>query len=126
MTGEKKYFPILKGESVGESGEFNGYAIIISTPDDLKREWSNNEIAILKSDMEQYFNEHPREIDHLFEKISAVVAEFGESIGDFASFAQARAAICLVKSTDASFVLEDKMHITIAASENLGEIYFID
>jgi phosphohistidine swiveling domain-containing protein len=126
LTEEKKYFPILKGESVGEPGEFNGYAIIVRTPDDLKREWSNNEIAVLQTDMEQYFNERPREIDHLFEKVSAVIAEFGESIGDFASFAQARDAICLVKTADASFVLEDKMHITISASENLGEIYFID
>ena len=126
MTDEKKYFPILKGESVGEPGEFSGYAIIIETPEELNRDWRRNEIVILKLEMEQYFNAHPEEIDHLFEKASAVVAEFGEAIGEFASYAQARAAICLVKTADASFVLEDEMHITVRASENLGEIYFID
>ena len=126
MTGEKKYFPILKGESVGVPGEFSGYAIIIERPEDLKREWSNTEIAVLKSDLDQYFKQHPGEIDHLFEKVPVVIAEFGEAIGDFASFAQARDAICLVKTPDASYVLEDKMHITVTASENLGEIYFID
>ena len=124
--GGKKYFPILRGESVGESGEFSGYAVIVRIPDDLTREWESNKIAVLKDDIEGYFNENPGAIDTLFEQVSVVICEFGEAYGDLASIAHAHETICIVKAADASYVLEDEMHITVAASENLGEIYFID
>ena len=126
MTGEKKFFPILKGESVGESGEFSGYVVIVESPEELSREWKASEIAVIKDDMESHFESNPGDIDSLFEKVTAVIAEFGEPIGDFASIAHVREAILIVKALDATYVLEDGMHITVAASENLGEIYFID
>jgi len=126
LTVENPFFPILKGESVGESGVITGYAVLIRNPEDLKREWGTNDIAILKAEMESHFDSNPGDIDMVFQNVSAVIAEFGEPIGEFASIAHVREAICLVKALDAAFVLEDGMHITVSASENLGEIYFID
>ncbi len=119
-------FPILKGISIGESGEYTGYAIVVCEPGELSREWASNEIAVLSDELESHFETNPGDIDLLFSNVSAVLVEFGEPIGDFASIAHAREAICIAKVSDASFVLESQMHIRIAATENLGEVFFID
>jgi len=119
-------FPILRGESVGETGEFSGHVVVVSSPKDLKRQWASDHIAVLDQSLERHFKTKPRDLDNLFAQVSAVVAEFGESIGEFAAFAYAHEAIGIVKVPDATMVLENGMHIRLCASENLGEIFFID
>ncbi len=119
-------FPILRGESVGESGEFSGVAVIVTTPDELNREWASNEIAVLKQDLELHFVSNPGDLDVLFTNVAAVLAEFGEPIGEFAAVAYSREAIGVVKVDDATNVLEADMHIRVVAMENLGEVFFID
>ena len=119
-------FPILRGESVGESGEFSGVAVIVTTPDELKREWASNEIAVLKKNLEPHFISNPGDLDVLFTNVAAVLAEFGEPIGEFAAVAYSREAIGVVKVDDATSVLEADMHIRVVAMENLGEVFFID
>ena len=37
-------FPILRGESVSEAGEFSGRVVIICEPDELEREWKKGEV----------------------------------------------------------------------------------
>ena len=125
-TDDVPIFPILRGESVGEHGEFSGRVYIVATPDDLHREWASDEIAVLHHNMETYIRENPGELDALFEKVSVVLAEFGEAIGEFSSFAYGREAIGIVKLQDACFVLENDMHIRVVAFENTGDIFFID
>ena len=119
-------FPILRGEAVGKTGEFIGHVVIVSSPKDLKRHWMSDHIAILDQSLEHHFKTNPRDLDTLFAKVKAVVAEFGESIGEFAASAYAHDAIGMVKIADATMVLENGMHIRVQASENLGEIFFID
>ena len=131
MSGEadkldETFFPILRGDSVGEPGEFSGFVYIVKTPEDLKREWSTDSIAVLKEELVDHFRENPGDMDALFEDVSAVIAEFGEPISDLAAVAYAREAICIVKVADATFVLEDKMHIRVVCTENTGEVFFID
>ncbi|MGY5876846.1 MAG: hypothetical protein RTU30_13945 [Candidatus Thorarchaeota archaeon] len=123
---ERTVFPILKGVSIGESGEYTGYAVVVCEPEELAREWAPSEIAVLSDNLESHFETNPGDIDLLFSKVSAVLVEFGEPIGDFASIAHVREAICIGKVSDASFVLESQMHIRIVATENLGEVFFID
>ncbi len=123
---ESPIFPILRGESVSESGEFSGRAVIICKPDDLKRDWAADSIAILHRDLEFYFTENASALESLFEVVAVVLAEFGESISPFASFATQHGAIAVVKVTDATHVLEDDMHIRVKAIENQGDVYFID
>ena len=119
-------FPLLRGESVGESGEFSGVVVIVTTPDELKREWASNEIAVLKQDLESHFISNPGDLDVLFTNVAAVLAEFGEPIGEFAAVAYSREAIGVIKVDDATSVLEADMHIRVVAMENLGEVFFID
>jgi hypothetical protein len=119
-------FPILRGESVSESGEFSGKVVIICEPEDLKREWDADSIPILHHDLDNYFNENPAVLDSLFQEVTAVLAEFGESISQFATFATQHGAIAVVKVTDATHVLEDDMHIRVEAIENQGDVFFID
>jgi len=119
-------FPILRGESVSESGEFSGRAVIVCKPEDLKREWATDSIAILHEDLESYFSENPAALDSLFEEATAVLAEFGESISQFATYATQHGAIAVVKVSDATHVLEDNMHIRVEAIENQGDVFFID
>ena len=128
MNEEKEapVFPILRGESVSEAGEFSGRVAIICKPDDLQREWASGLIPVLHHDLESYFQDHPAALDQLFKKATAVVAEFGESIGQFAAYATQHGAIALVKVVDATYVLENDMHIRIVAAENQGDIFFID
>ncbi|MHA2320843.1 MAG: hypothetical protein ACXACG_04220 [Candidatus Thorarchaeota archaeon] len=73
------YFPILRGESVSEAGEFSGKVVIICEPKDLEREWAADSIPVLHEDLESYFNENSASLDRLFEEVTAVLAEFGES-----------------------------------------------
>lgn len=119
-------FPILRGESVSESGEFSGRAVIVCKPADLEREWDANSIAILHEDLESYFIENPAALDSLFEEVTVVLAEFGESISQYATYATQHGAIAVVKVTDATNVLEDDMHIRVEAIENQGDVFFID
>ncbi len=119
-------FPILRGEAVGKNGEFIGHVVIVSSPKDLKRKWVSDHIAVLNQSLERHFKTNPKDLDDLFAKVKAVVAEFGESIGEFAASAYGHDAICMVKIADATMVLENGMHIRVQASENLGEIFFID
>ncbi len=119
-------FPILRGESVSESGEFSGRAVIVCEPADLDREWAADSIPILHEDLEAYFNENPAAMDTLFEEVTTVLAEFGESISQFATYATQHGAIAVVKVTDATHVLEDDMHIRVEAIENQGDVFFID
>ncbi|RDE17274.1 MAG: hypothetical protein C4K49_03660 [Candidatus Thorarchaeota archaeon] len=119
-------FPILRGEAVGKTGEFIGHVVIVSSPKDLKRKWLPDHIAVLDQSLERHFKANPKYLDDLFVKVKAVVAEFGESIGEFAASAYAHDAVGMVKIADATKVLENGMHIRVRASENLGEIFFID
>ncbi|MFQ5831726.1 MAG: hypothetical protein ACE5H4_03395 [Candidatus Thorarchaeota archaeon] len=119
-------FPILRGESVGQDGEFSGHVFIVRRPEDTDREWASDDIAVLDSETESFFNENPGALDKLFQNVSAVLSEFGEAMGQFSSIAYEREAICVVKVPDASHVLENGMHIRVTATENQGDIYFID
>jgi hypothetical protein len=119
-------FPILRGESVGESGEFSGRVFIVYKPDDLDREWSSDEIAVLDSSLKEFIHQNPGALDRLFQNVSAVLSEFGEQIGQFSASAYEREAICIVKVADASHVMENDMHIRVTASENQGDVFFID
>ncbi|MHA1960228.1 MAG: hypothetical protein ACW99U_08360 [Candidatus Thorarchaeota archaeon] len=119
-------FPILRGESVGEAGQLTGKVVIIRTAKELQREWDANDIAVLDSVLEKHFIESPGDLDVLFSNVSVVLAEFGEAISEFAAVAYAREAIGVVKVRDATHVLEDDMRIRVMASENVGEIFFID
>ncbi|MHA2002863.1 MAG: hypothetical protein ACW975_03725 [Candidatus Thorarchaeota archaeon] len=130
MTAENSddapLFPILRGESVGESGEFSGRVFIVYKPDDLDREWSSDEIAVLDSSLKEFIHQNPGALDRLFQNVSAVLSEFGEQIGQFSASAYEREAICIVKVADASHVMENDMHIRVTASENQGDVFFID
>jgi phosphohistidine swiveling domain-containing protein len=119
-------FPILRGESVSEAGEFSGRVVIICEPKDLERKWAADSIPVLHHDLDSYFNENPASLNRLFEEVSAVLAEFGESISQFATFATEHGAIAVVKVNDATHVLEADMHIRIEAVENQGDVFFID
>lgn len=123
---EVELFPILRGESVGEDGVVNGYVRITRTPENLRNKWVGNEICVLCLELEQHFVNSPGDFDILFTNCDAVLAEFGESIGEFAAVAYAREKIGIVKVVDASHVLEEGMHVRVRASENTGEIFFID
>ena len=119
-------FPILRGESVSEAGEFSGRVVIVCDSKDLEREWAADSIPVLHHDLESYFTENPAIIDKLFQEVSVVLAEFGESISQFAAYATQHGAIAVVKLTDAIYVLENDMHIRVEAVENQGDIFFID
>lgn len=124
-SGEPPVFPILKGESVGRSGELTGRAVVVADPKSLKRRWASGEIAVLGLSLETHFKTNARELHSLFEKVPAVLAEFGESIGEFASIAYSHQAIGIIKVHGATHVLESDMHVRVRASENLGEVFFI-
>ncbi len=119
-------FPILRGESVGQDGEFSGHVFIVHSPEDTDRDWASDDIVVLDKETESYFNENPGALDKLFQNVSAVLSEYGEPMGQFSSIAYERDAICVVKVPDASHVLENGMHIRVTATENQGDIYFID
>ncbi len=119
-------FPILRGESVSESGEFSGTARLICKPKDLDREWAADDIAVLVDDLESFFNENPKALADLFNTVRVVIAEFGESISQFATIATENTAIGVVGVTDAIHVLENGMHIRLEAKENQCDIFFID
>lgn len=123
---EMHQFPILRGESVSESGEFSGTARLIITPKDLNREWAPDDIAILSDDLEPYFEENPKALADIFSNVRVVIAEFGESLGYFATVATENTAIGVVGVKDATYVLEAGMHIRIEATENQCDIFFID
>ncbi len=123
---EVELFPILRGESVGEAGVFSGHVVIIESPEFLNREWKSDDIAVLPKSLEEHFNNNPGDYNKLFSDCAAVIAEFGESIGELAAVAYSSNAIAIVKVPDAVRVLENDMHIRITATENLGEIFFID
>jgi len=124
--GEIPQFPILRGESVSESGEYSGTVRLINTPEDLNREWAADDIAILRDDLEPYFEENPKALADLFSNVRVVIAEFGESLGYFATVATENTAIGVVGVKDATYVLEDGMHIRLEATENQCDIFFID
>ena len=119
-------FPILRGESVSESGEFSGTARLVCTPEDLNREWAADDIAVLELDLESFFDENPKALADLFNTVRVVIAEFGESLGHFATTATEYTAIGVVGIADATHVLEDGMHIRLEATENQCDIFFID
>ena len=119
-------FPILRGESVSESGEFSGCARIVTTSEELEREWAADDIVVLEDDLESFFNENPKALTDLFSVVRAVIAEFGESVGQFATTAIEHTAIGIVGVKDATHVLEDGMHIRLEATENQCDIFFID
>ncbi len=120
-------FPILRGESVGRAGEFIGHVILVCSPDDLNQKWDRNDtILVLSKDLENYLATDPRQQERLFRSVQAIVAEFGESIGEFASAAQDNDVICIVKTQQATRVVENGMHLRIVTYENIGDIFFID
>jgi phosphohistidine swiveling domain-containing protein len=126
LSEHKFKFPILRGVSVAESGEFSGHVVIVCSPSDLRQEWGSDSIAVLADDMESHFAENPKLLDDLFSQLTVVIAEFGESISQFATYATQHEAIAVVRVEDATHVLEDDMHIRIEAIENQGDIFFID
>jgi phosphohistidine swiveling domain-containing protein len=119
-------FPILRGESVSESGEFSGTAELVLSPKDLQQDWNDGTIVVLSDDLESFFNENPKALVDLFNRVRVVIAEFGESIGQFATIATEQSAIGVVAVRDATHVLENGMHIRIVATENQADIFFID
>lgn len=126
QTEKPPVFPILRGESVGEDGEFTGRVFLVCEIDQLSHEWESDEIAVLHRDLERHFIENPGDLDILMRKVSAVVAEFGDSVSELAATAYHRMTIAVVKVTDAIHVLENSMHIRVFAYENQGDIFFID
>ncbi|MFW9975149.1 MAG: hypothetical protein ACFFDQ_07795 [Candidatus Thorarchaeota archaeon] len=119
-------FPILRGESVSEAGEFSGRAVLVCNPKEIERDWTSDSIPVLHHDLESYFNENPSSMKQLFEKVTAIIAEFGEAIGLFATYATQHGNIAIVKVADATHVLENDMHIRVEAAENQGDVFFID
>ena len=119
-------FPILRGESVSESGEFSGCARLVTTPEGLNREWASDDIVVLEDDLDSFFSLNPKALADLFSVVRVVIAEFGESVGQFATTAIENTAIGIIGVKDATHVLEDGMHIRIEATENQCDIYFID
>ena len=111
---------------MSEAGEFSGKVVIICEPKDLERDWAVDSIPVLHEDLDSYFNENPDALNSLFEEVTAIIAEFGESISQFATFATQHGAIAIVKVNDATHVLEEDMHIRIEAVENQGDVFFID
>lgn len=111
---------------MGENGVISGTVFIVCSPEDLDRDWASNEIAILDSSLEDFMSENPGALDELFDRVSAVITEFGEPIGQVSTSAFEREAICIVKVRDAHHVLENGMHIRVTATENQGDIFFID
>ena len=120
------HFPILRGESVSESGEFSGCVRLVTSPEQLDRQWAADDIVVLEDDLESFFNENPKALTDLFNVVRAVIAEFGESVGQFATTAIEHTAIGIVGVLDATHVLEDGMHIRLEAKENQCDIFFID
>ena len=120
------HFPILRGESVSESGEFSGTAAVVCSPEELEQEWIEDAIVVLEDDLEVFFNENPEVLADLFSQVRVVIAEFGESIGQFATIATEHAAMGIVGVKDATHVLENGMHIRVEAKENQADIFFID
>jgi len=120
------HFPILRGESVSESGEFSGTARLVCKSEDLNRDWAADDIVVLSNDLEIFFNENPKALTDLFNTVRVVIAEFGESLGQFATTATEYSAIGVVGVIDATHVLEDGMHLRLEATENQCDIYFID
>ncbi|MDF1541442.1 MAG: hypothetical protein P1Q69_21260 [Candidatus Thorarchaeota archaeon] len=125
-SGDFPVFPILRGESVGEAGEFSGFVVLVLKPEDMNKELKSDSIAILHHDLEQHFVKNPGDLDLLMSNVSAVLAEFGDSVSEFAAAAYHREAIAIVKVSDACHVLEEGMHIRIFAHENNGDVFFID
>ncbi|MHA2601700.1 MAG: hypothetical protein AM324_006175 [Candidatus Thorarchaeota archaeon SMTZ1-83] len=127
-TSSKEFplFPILRGESVGEDGDFSGHVFILCNPEDFDREWASDDIAVLGGDLNEYVTENPEVLNSLFKSVSAVLSEFGGPLSQFSSAAIEQESICVVKIADASHVLENDMHIRVAAKENQGDIFFID
>ncbi len=123
---DTSHFPILRGESVSESGDFSGTVRLVCKPEDLDREWAADDIVVLEDDLESFFNENPKALADLFKIVSVVIAEFGESLGLFATTATEHTAIGVVSVIDATHVLEDEMHIRLEATENQCDIFFID
>jgi hypothetical protein len=119
-------FPILRGESVGEDGEFSGHVFIICTPEDFGRKWESDDVAVLGDSLESYVTENPESLTRLFKSVSAVLSEFGGPLSQFSSDAHAQESICVVNIADASHVLENDMHIRVVAKENQGDVFFID
>ncbi len=122
---EPHEFPILRGESVGRSGEFTGRVVIVADPKNLKRRWASDEIAVLGMNLEKHFKTNAQDMKNLFSKVSAILAEFGEPIGEFASMAYAHQTMGIINVRDATHVLETDMHIRLLSSENQGEVFFI-
>jgi hypothetical protein len=53
---DRKYsFPILRGESVSEAGEFSGKVVIVCKPEELERKWDADSIPVLHHDLESFF-----------------------------------------------------------------------
>ena len=123
---KKPNFPILRGESIGESGEFSGKVVLVSQVEELNQSWESEVIVTLHHDLESHFKENPGDLDNLFKQVSVVLAEFGEPISEISAMAHTREIITVVKIPDACYVLENDMHIRIIAHENSGEIFFID
>lgn len=119
-------FPILRGESVGEDGEFSGHVFILCNPEDFDRKWASDDIAVLGDDLSAYVTENPEVLNSLFKSVSVVLSEFGGPMSQFSSAAYEQESICVVKIADASHVLENDMHIRVITRENQGDIFFID
>ena len=119
-------FPILRGESVGEDGEFSGHVFILSNPKDFDREWASDDIAVLGDGLSAFVEENPEALNGLLKNVSVVLSEFGGPMSEFSAAAIEQESICVVKIADASHVLENDMHIRVVAKENQGDIFFID
>jgi phosphohistidine swiveling domain-containing protein len=126
LTKDVPQFPILRGESVSESGEFSGATAVVCTPEDLQQDWSADTIVVLADELEVFFNDNPKALADLFNQVRVVIAEFGESIGQFATIATENSAIGIVGVKDATHGLENGMHLRIEATENQADIFFID
>ena len=117
--------PILSGISVGEKGEYNGIAVIIKKPEDL-RKVTPECIPILGKEMKRFFQNNLGEFDRLANTVFAILTEFGEPIDDFAAIIYAHEIIGLVSIDKITEIVEEGMHIRIFAGEGSGQVEFIE
>ncbi len=117
--------PILNGISVGERGEYNGVAVIIRKPEDLKKVTPEC-IPILSIDVKEFFQNNLGEFDRLANTVYAILAEFGYPVDDFAAIIYAHEIIGLMSIDKITEVVQDGMKIRIFADEGTGTVEFIE
>ncbi len=124
---EAPLFPILRGESVGQSGDFTGHIVVVCSPEELDREWDRNDaIVVFSKSIEEHLKNNKHILEHLLRSVRVVITESGEPLGELASMAYENNTICIVNVQHATRVAESGMHVRVVAHENKGDVFFID